>query len=145
MAKIDVYLNFDGNTEEAFEFYKSVFGGEFDDDIMRFGDMPAEEGSPKLTEQEKKMIMHIGLPLTEQTTLRGTDAIEAFGQKVNQGNNVMIHYVADSREETKRIFEGLSVGGKIEMPLEEQFWGDYFGSFIDKFGVLWNISTEAKE
>ena len=145
MAKVDIYLNFDGNTEEAFNFYKEVFGVEFDDDLMRFGDMPAEEGGPELPKEDKQKIMHIALPLTEHTTLRGTDSLESFGQKLNQGNHSYVHFQPDTRVEVDRIFTALVEGGEVEMKLEDTFWGDYFGSCVDKFGVQWMVSTSSKE
>ena len=135
MAVSNVYLNFPGNTEEAFNFYKSVLGGEF---IMvsRFGDTP--EGD-KLSEDDKKKIMHISLPIGVGTIIMATDAMESMGQTVTFGNNFYICLSTDSEEESNKIFNGLSAGGKIEMKLEKTFWGSYFGSFTDKFGVQWMV------
>ena len=135
MAVSNVYLNFPGNTEEAFNFYKSVLGGEF---IMvsRFGDR--QEGD-KLSEDDKKKIMHISLPIGAGTMIMATDAMESMGQTVTFGNNFYICLSTDSEEESDKIFNGLSAGGKIEMKLEKTFWGSYFGSFTDKFGVKWMV------
>ena len=135
MAVSNVYLNFPGNTEEAFNFYKSVIGGEF---IMvsRFGDTP--EGD-RLSEGDKKKIMHISLPIGGGTMIMATDAMESMGQTVTFGNNFYICLSTDSEEESDKIFNGLSAGGQIEMKLEKTFWGSYFGSFTDKFGVKWMV------
>lgn len=134
MNKLNPYLNFQGNTEEAFNFYRSVFGGEFEGGIKRFRDMPGND----LPEEDQDKIMHIALPVGS-SHLMGTDALESLGQKVNFGNNSYICIQPDSKEEADRIFKALSEGGEIEMPLEDQEWGDYFGSFTDKFGVQWMI------
>ncbi len=138
--KINPYLNFNGNTEEAFNFYKSVFGGEFGA-LMRFKDMP--EGDSKMPEVEGERIMHIALPLGE-AMLMGTDASESMGQKVVFGNNSYISIHPDTLEEAQRIFDQLSAGGKVEMPLQKQFWGSYFASFADKFGVQWMVNYDDK-
>lgn len=136
MLCFNPYLNFAGNTEEAFNFYKSVFGGEFAV-VMRFGDT-AESG--KIAEEEKNMIMHISLPVGQGTILMGTDSLESMGQKLTVGNNFSISINADSKEEADETFGKLSEGGKIEMPMTDMFWGDYFGMFSDKFGIQWMIS-----
>ena len=135
MAVSNVYLNFPGNTEEAFNFYRSVLGGEFIV-VSRFGDTP--EGD-KLSEDDKKKIMHISLPIGVGTIIMATDAMESMGQTVTFGNNFYICLSTDSEEESNKIFNGLSAGGKIEMKLEKTFWGSYFGSFTDKFGVQWMV------
>ena len=145
MPKVDIYLNFNGNTEEAFNFYKQVFQVDFDEDIMRISDMPAEPGSPEPSEEDKQKIMHIGLPIAPHTTLRGTDIIEAWGQKLTQGNHFYVHFQPNTREEVDRIFKALSQDGEVEMPLEDQFWGDYFGSLKDKFGIQWMVSCPTKQ
>lgn len=140
MAKMNPYLNFDGNAEEAFNFYKSVFGGEFSD-INKMGEAP---GTEQLPEDEKKRIMHIALPIDSHTTLMGSDIMPSMGHKLNVGNNVYISLHPESREETERLFNGLSEGGAVEMPLSDTFWGAYFGSFKDKYGVLWMINHQNK-
>jgi len=137
MTKLNTYLNFAGNTEEAFNFYKSVFGGEFTS-VVRFKDMPMEGVSiPKMDENK---IMHIGLPVGKDDVLMASDSLESLGQKLNQGNNVYISVHPESKEEADRIFEVLSAGGTIEMPIADQPWGDYYGSFQDKFGVMWMVN-----
>jgi len=145
MATVNTYLNFDGNTEEAFNFYKDVFGGEFDGGISRMGEAPREEGQPPLKEEEKNMVMHVALPILGGYMLMGTDATESMGFKVKFGNNVYINLQPDTRAETDRLFEALSEGATIEMPLQEMFWGDYYGSLVDKFGVCWMFACSSKE
>ena len=136
MANMNPYLNFNGNTEEAFNFYKSVFGGEFLA-LMRFKDTP---GCGEIPEADKERIMHIALPIGNGNALMATDALESMGQKLTFGNNFYIALAPESREEAERLFNGLSADGKIEMPLQDMFWGDYWGSFTDKFGVQWMVN-----
>lgn len=146
MAKVSTYLNFKDKTEEAFLFYKSVFGGEFIGNGMnRFGEMPTVDGMPPMPESVKKLIMHVELPILDGHSIMGTDAPEEMGFKVNQGNNIYISLEPDSRAEADRLFKALSQGGVIEQQLQEMFWGAYFGSFRDKFGVGWMINCHAKE
>lgn len=134
---INPYLNFPGNTEEAFNFYKSVFGGEFLM-LQRFKDM---KGNPPPPGTEN-MIMHVSLPIGNSNILMGTDAPEQMGFKLIIGSNCYISISPDSREEATRLFKGLSEGGKVEMDLQDAFWGGYFGSFIDKFGVRWMVNYQ---
>lgn len=141
MIKINPYLNFAGNTEEAFIFYKSVFGGEFPM-IMRFGDMPAMDGVPPTPDKFKEKIMHIALPIGEGNVLMGTDAIEEMGHKVTSGTNFHISISPGSKEEADKFFNGLSAGGKITMPIGDAFWGAYFGSCVDRFGISWMVNYE---
>lgn len=138
MAKMNPYLNFDGNTEEAFNFYKSVFGGEFTG-VHKFGTMPGAENMP---ENEKNRVMHIALPIDAHTTLMGSDTMPSMGHKLTVGNNVHISLHPTSREEAEHLFNGLSAGGAVEMPLEDTFWGAYFGSFKDKFGISWLVNFD---
>ncbi|MCC8410976.1 VOC family protein [Mucilaginibacter sp. UR6-1] len=147
MKSANPYLNFNGTTEEAFNFYKSVFGGEFIT-VMRFGDMPdagngCADMSAKVqntpTSNISNMIMHIALPLGNNI-LMGTDAPEAMGFKLVTGNNTYISINTDSKEETDSIFKNLSEGGVVQMQPEQMFWGDYYCSFIDKFGIQWMLS-----
>ena len=142
MTQFNPYLNFDGNTREAMEFYKSVFGGEFPS-VTRFMDMPMP--GVNLPKEEAEKIMHIGLPIGNDQMLMGTDALESLGHKVVQGNNVHISIHPDSKEEADRLFAGLSEGGKIEMQMANQPWGDYYGSFQDKFGVHWMINYHKEQ
>lgn len=145
MARVNTYLNFSRNTEEAFNFYKSVFGGEFGNNgIARFGDIPAMEGMPPLPNEDKNLIMHIELVITGGHVLMGTDAPESMGFKVNFGNNVHISIEPDTRAETKKLFDALSTGGKVEQDLQEMFWGAYYGACKDKFGVQWMFNCTAK-
>ncbi len=136
MKKISPYLNFPGNTEEAFNFYRSVFGGELAG-LTRFKDIP--EGS-KLSAEEKEKIMHVSLPVSKENVLMATDALESMGHKVTAGNNFHISISADSKEEAEKLFNGLSNGGKVTMPLADAVWGDYFGMFTDKFGIQWMVN-----
>jgi PhnB protein len=135
MTAVNPYLNYDGNAEEAFNFYKSVFGGEFAI-VMRFKDNP---DCGEIGEADKEKIMHIALPLAGGSVLMASDTLEAFGKKLVVGNNLHIALAPDSREEADRLFAGLSEGGKVEMPMTELFFG-YFGSFTDKFGVGWLVN-----
>lgn len=137
MTKLHTYLNFQGNAEEAFNFYKSVFGGEFAT-VVRFKDFPMEGVS--VPEGDGDKMMHIGLPIGDDTVLMASDALESFGQNLVQGNNVYISIDPPTKQEADRIFKGLSAGGEIEMPIGDQAWGDYFGSFKDKFGVCWMVN-----
>lgn len=140
MANINPYLNFNGNTEEAFNFYKSVFGGEFAT-VMRFGDTPGCDEMP-IAEADKEKIMHIALPIGNGDVLMATDALESMGQKLTEGNNFSISISVDSKEEADKLFNGLSEGGKVEMPLADAFWGAYFGMFQDKFGIRWMVNYD---
>lgn len=122
MATTGIYLNFKDNTEQAFEFYRSVFGGEFIDRIHRFGEIPPQEGMPPIAEKDKNLVMHITLPLPGGVMLMGTDAPESMGFQLTQGNNVHISLHPDSRAEADRLFKELSAGGKVEMPMADMFW-----------------------
>jgi PhnB protein len=141
MATLNPYLNFNGNTEEAFNFYKSVFGGEFAM-VQRFKDTP-ESGKIPAKDQDK--IMHIALPIGKGNILMATDALESMGQKLSPGNHFHLSYSADSEAETEKLFEGLSAGGKVMVPLSKQFWGAYFGMCTDKFGVQWMVSFDENQ
>lgn len=138
MATINPYLNFEGNTEEAFNFYKSVFGGEFLT-LQRFKDTP-EAGKVPANEREK--IMHVALPIGKGNILMATDALESMGQKLTFGNNFFITINAESEAEATKLFNGLSAGGRIEMPLQKTFWNAYFGMFKDKFGIKWMVNYD---
>jgi len=145
MSSVSTYLNFPRNTEEAFKFYKSVFGGDFfGGKIMRFGDMPPQEGAPTMAEGDKNLVIHVALPITGGHMLMGTDAPETMGFKVNFGNNVHINLQIDTRDETRNLFKALSAGGVVSMDLQDMFWGDYFGSCTDKFGVQWMFNCPEK-
>lgn len=140
MATINPYLNFNGNTEEAFNFYRSVFGGEFAG-IQRFKDTPEAD---KLPEEDRDKIMHIALPIGKNMIM-ATDALESMGQNVQQGNNFYITVSVDSEQEAKDLFNKLSNGGKIEMELQKTFWAENFGMFRDKFGVQWMVDHSKQQ
>lgn len=145
MPRVSTYLNFKRETEAAFLFYKSVFGGEFEGGISRFASVPPQEGT-SLKEEDKNLVMHVCLPILGGHRLMGTDAPESMGFHIQPGNTVYINLEPDTRAETEKLFAALSEGGKVEMPLQEMFWGDYFGSCADKFGVQWmfNCTEKAK-
>jgi PhnB protein len=145
MAKVSTYLNFPNQTEEAFNFYKSVFGGEFIGGISRFGDIPPSPDMPPMAEVDKNLVMHIVLPILGGHHLMGTDAPESMGFRVHSGNNVYLNLEPDTRAETKRLFDALSAGGKVEQELQDMFWGDYYGSCKDKFGVQWMFNCAEKK
>lgn len=145
MASVNVYLNYDGNCEEAFNFYKSVFGGEFPY-IGRFKDMPPQEGMTAIPEEMGNRIMHVSLPISKETMLMGSDTGGEWASSYQQGNNFAVSINADSKEEADRLFNGLAEGGQVTMPLANTFWGDYFGMFTDKFGINWMMSfNEAQQ
>ena len=145
MAKVSTYLNFPRTTEAAFLFYQTVFGGEFMGGIRRFGDMPADPTQPPLTDADKNLVLHVALPTLGEHVLMGTDAPESMGFTVVQGNNAYINLEPDTRAETERLFNALAVGGKVEMALADMFWGAYFGSLTDKFGIHWMVNCESKK
>lgn len=137
MTKIHIYLNFNGTTEQAFKFYKSAFGGEFFQ-LQRYEDMQGQTLPPAARDK----ILHIGLPLSKETELHGSDVIDGMSpEPLRMGNNVAIMLSPDSREEADRLFASLSAGGKVASPMKDEFWGDYFGSFTDPFGVEWMINV----
>ena len=145
MARVSTYLNFLGNTEQAFQFYHTVFGTEFLAPIARMGNVPPAPDMPPLSEEEKGYVMHVALPILGGHVLMGTDVPLRMREGFTFGTNMSINLEPDTRAETDRLFAALSEGGKIEMPLQVMFWGDYFGSLIDKFGVQWMFNCEAKE
>ena len=140
MASANIYLNFNGNCEEAFTFYKSVFGGEFPY-IGRFGDMPASENY-QVPESDVQKIMHVSLPIGDGTSIMGSDTGAQWAPGFVQGNNFSVSVNASSKEEAEKLFTGLSDGGKVTMPLSKTFWSEYFGMFTDKFGIAWMVSFD---
>lgn len=140
MTTINAYLTFNGNCEEAFEHYRSVFGGEYAS-INRFGEMPPQEGQ-SLPPETKDKIMHISLPISAETILMGSDTGGEWADNFQMGNNFSLSIRTDSKEEADRLFDGLSDGGKITLPMNQTFWGDYFGMFTDKFGINWMVGFE---
>jgi PhnB protein len=140
MTTINPYVNFRGNAEDAFNFYKSVFGGEFAM-VQRFKDSP-EAGRVKPQDQDK--MMHIALPIGKDNVLMATDALDYMGHSYKEGNNFAISVSSDSQNEAEKIFNGLSSGGKVSVPFSKAFWGSYFGMLTDKFGMQWMVSHDPK-
>lgn len=144
-ARVCTYLNFDGKTEEAFLFYKKVFRTEFlGKGVQRFGEIPAEAGHPPVAEEIKKMVLHVELPITGGHILMGTDAPKEMGFKLSSGNNMHICIEPETREEADRLFNELSSGGNVTMPMADMFFGAYFGEFSDKYGINWMINYQEK-
>jgi PhnB protein len=143
MATINPHILFNGNAEEAFNFYKSVFGGEFTR-IIRFKDLPSDPDH-KLAETEKNKIMHIVLSVGGTVILSGNDVPAVLGQVNENENRSKVSVIAESREEADKIFKGLSVGALVEMPIGDSPWGPYFGMFRDKYGIEWTIEFNSKK
>lgn len=144
-ARVSTYLNFPGTTEEAFTFYKEVFKTNFINGIRRFDEVPASPDQAPMADSVKKMVLHVELPTLGGHVLMGTDAPKEFGMTVTHGNAMHINLEPASKSEAKRLFDELSVGGKVEMPIQDMFWGAFYGSFQDKFGINWMINYQAKE
>jgi len=142
MTQLNPYLTFLGNCEEAFNFYKSIFGGEFTY-VGRFADMPPQDGIT-LSEADKTKIMHISLPINKTTILMGSDTGGEWANKTTIGNNISLSLNVTSKAEADRLFNLLSSGGKITMPIADTFWGDYFGMCIDTYGINWMVSFNEK-
>ena len=145
MARVSTYLNFPRSTEAAFLFYKSVFGTDFFVPIARFRDILPQPDQPPLADADKELVMHVALPILGGHVLMGTDAPESMGFTVKPGNNIYINLEPDTRSETRRLFKALAEGGKVEMQLQQMFWGGYFGNLIDKYGVNWMFNCESKD
>ena len=144
MSRVSTYLNFPTQTEAAFLFYRSVFGGDFNGPIHRFGDGPAAPGQPPLSAELKNLVMHVELTILGGHVLMGTDAPQALGFTVTPGNNVHINLEPDTRAEADRLFTALSQGGKIDMPIQDMFWGAYFGSLTDRYGIHWMVNCATR-
>ncbi len=140
MSKVALYLNFMGKTEEAFNFYKSVFGTEFSAPIMRIRDTPPDPNGPKLSEADLNSVMHVALPIVGGTEIMGTDMLESMGHKLVVGNNVTISLQLDSRPEADKYFKALSQNGTDKAPMSEQFWG-YWGCCLDQYGIRWMFNV----
>lgn len=140
MTKLNPYIYFKGTCEEAFNFYKSVFGSEFLF-VGRFKDMPENPNYP-IAELDKEKIMHISLPISKETVMFGCDSTQAFENSTITGNNISLSIETDSIEEATRIFNGLSEGGNVIMPLDKTFWDAYYGMFTDKFGINWMVNYD---
>jgi PhnB protein len=140
--KIHAYLNFDGKAEAAFRFYEKVLGGTLSE-IHRFGSM-SQDGGFELTDEQKNLVMHVALALPDGQMLMASDMLAGMGPQRVEGNNISLSVHPDSRQEADRIFNALAQGGAITMPLADQFWGDYFGSLTDQFGVNWMVNYSAQ-
>ena len=144
MSRVSTYLNFQGNTEEAFNFYRKVFGAAFQGQFMRFGDVSAPPGAPPMSDADKKKILHVELPIVGGHVLMGTDMLESMGQKVRIGNNTTLNLELDSRAEADKLFAALSEGGGDKAPMAEMFWGAYWGVCLDRFGIRWMFNAPLK-
>jgi PhnB protein len=143
MTQLNCYLNFDGRAEEAFNFYKRVFGGDFAGGISRYRDVPDLPGKEHLSEQQLNYVMHVALPLGNNM-LMASDVMEGMGHPFHMGNNVSLSLHPDSKEEADRLFNELSSGGQAVMPMQTMFWGDYWGMLIDRFGINWMVNYHKK-
>jgi len=144
MAKVSIYLNFPGSTEEAFNYYKSVFKTEFSAPISRMSDIPAQDGMPPLSATDKNKVMHVALPILAGVQIMGTDTLESMGHTTKIGNNTTICLEPDTKEETERLFKLLSDGGSEIEPLKDQFWGSLWGCCLDRFGIRWMFNYTKK-
>ncbi len=140
MATVNVYLSFNGNCKEAFDFYKSVFGGDFPY-VGTFGEMPPQDGM-EMSDEDKDKIMHISLPISKETVIMGSDTGGEWASSFVKGTNCSLSINTDSKEEADKLFNGLAAGGQVTMPLSETFWGAYFGMFTDKFGIHWMVNYD---
>lgn len=145
MARVSTYLNFQGNAEEAFEFYRSVFGTDYIGPIQRMGDVPFDEDGPTISEAEKRMVMHVELPILAGHVIMATDMLESMGHELRVGNNTTINLEPDTLAETQRLYDALSEGSSEGMPLTQMFWGATWGTCLDRFGIRWmfNFSPAA--
>lgn len=144
MATVNIYLTFNGNCEEAFNFYKSVFGGDFTY-VGRFNEMPPQEGKPAMSEEDGNKIMHITLPISAETCIMGSDTGGEWASNFQAGNNFSISVAADSKADADRFFNSLSEGGQVSMPMADTFWGSYFGMLVDQFGIAWMVGYDAPQ
>ena len=143
MAHVSIYLNFNGNAEEAFNAYKRIFNSEFSTPLMRMGDIPAQPGMPSISEAEKNKVMHVALPILGGTEIMATDVLESMGHKLVEGNNVTISLNPDTKEEADRLYKELSQDATDDVAPHDEFWG-YWGTCKDRFGIRWmfNISSQ---
>lgn len=142
MITVNPYLTFNGDCKAAFDFYKSVFGGEFDY-IGTFGEMPPQEGMPPMSDEMKQRIMHVSLPISAETRLMGSDTGGEWGASHQVGNNISMSVNTKDKAEAERIFNALADGGNITMPIADTFWEAYFGMLTDKFGINWQVNCES--
>lgn len=139
MKHLNIYIHFKNNCEEAFNFYRSILGGEYEA-LSRYGELPQQEGMPPIAEEDKNLVMHMTLPIGNTTKLMGSDMAGNWAAGLNSGNNFSVSLETESKEEADAIFTGLSADGKVTMDMQDTFWGSYFGSFQDKFGINWMIN-----
>ena len=140
---LSIYVNFDGNCQEAFDAYRGVFGGEFSN-MMTFADLPPDDDSPPMPEGWDGKIMHVALPIGDGV-LMGSDMPPGFGPPLAAGNNFSVSYAAPTRDEANRVFAALADGGEVTMDLQDMFWGDYFGTCTDRFGINWQVHHTVAE
>lgn len=140
MSQTSIYLNFNGNAEAAFLHYKKVFNSEFSAPIMRMGDLPAQEGMPPLSDEDKRKVMHVAMPILGGTEIMATDVLESLGHRLIEGNNVTISLNADTREEADRLYAALNNGSQECVAPHETFWG-YWGTSKDAYGVRWMFNV----
>ncbi|HEX2682810.1 MAG TPA: VOC family protein [Ferruginibacter sp.] len=143
MASVSIYLNFQGNAEEAFNTYKKIFGTEFTRPLIRMGDMPSPPGMPEFSDEDKKKVMHVALPILGGTEIMATDMLESLGHKLVEGNNVTISLNPDTKEEADRLYNELSQGGADGVAPHDEFWG-YWGTCKDRFGIRWMFNVMAQ-
>jgi PhnB protein len=141
MLSATIYLTFNGNCEEAFNFYQSVLGGELKD-LTRFSEMPPQEGMPPMSTEMSNLLMHVELEVNSKTKIMGSDTGGEWAGSFIQGNNFSISISADSKEAADQLCSGLSAGGQITMPMDQTFWSAYFGMLTDRFGINWMISVD---
>lgn len=144
MARVSTYINFPRTTEAAFQFYRAVFRSDFAAPIARFKDIPPSPDQTPLPDADRELVMHAELPILAGHVLMGTDAPESMGFRLTPGNNVFINLEPDTRAETRRLFDALAAGGTVDMPLQEMFWGGYFGSLVDRFGIRWMFNCASR-
>jgi PhnB protein len=140
MASVSIYLNFDGDAEEAFNHYKKVFGTEFSAPLMRMKDIPPNPAAPPLSEAEKEKVMHVALPILGGTLIMATDILESMGHQLVEGNNFTISLNPDTKEEADRLYKGLSEGITDGVAPHDEFWG-YWGTCKDRFGIRWMFNV----
>jgi PhnB protein len=140
MARVSIYLNFQGNTEEAFNFYRSVFKTDWAAPVMRMKDIPPRPGMPPLSEKDANSVMHVSLPILGGTNIMGTDLLESMGHKLIEGNNVTISLEPDTKDEADNLFNALSQGGSEIAAMRQEFWG-YWGCCKDRFGIRWMFNV----
>ena len=136
MARVSTYLNFKGNTEEAFAFYRDVFGTDYPQPLQRMGEVAPPPGA-ELSDADKNLVLHVELPILAGHVLMGTDIVESMGMDLRIGNNTTINLEPDTKAETERLFNALSEGGTDINPLQQMFWGALWGTCLDRFGIRW--------